>query len=104
MASVSDGVAPAPPPDAARPAPEPPEYAITTLEPDGAGTMIEIDRGAEDGITLDWTGRVIDDVGAPVRGGELTLISVFDRRTRARVALPVETVRGYRAVAMEPPP
>ena len=95
----------APPSPTAAAAPSGPPRAprIVAVNADGAGSIVTIDQGSERGVAVGWKGHLLDEHGAPVKGGELHVIRVGHDTADARCGLEASTARGYQHAEIGPP-
>jgi hypothetical protein len=71
----------------------------------GHRSLIEIDRGSDQGIKAGETGHLDEPDGTEVPDGELTILSVTKSTSRAKVAVDAATARdGDFRVIFDPPP
>ncbi|MCB9529602.1 MAG: hypothetical protein H6701_14640 [Myxococcales bacterium] len=64
----------------------------------GRGTIITIDKGTENGVTVGSTGHIVDDDGSALKGGTLRVIDAREKTSRAETELSRNNIAHRRRV------
>ena len=77
--------------------------SVINVQATSDGVIITVNRGTKQGVAAKWNGRLLTAGGAPVNGGNFSVIKVSERNCVGKVKLTTDTVNANLDVELTPP-